>query len=404
MVKLKPRKWIAYVGPFGFPDGGAAARRILGNAHALVAAGYEVVILSGQTDECGAALRTYCKGIKIASMQERDAEHLPRPIRLARYALMGQRTRQWLSDQPIPPSAIILYSGYTPYLLQFTGWGRKRKIPVIFDAVEWYTAENALNLALSPYLWNIEFSMRLLNKRLDGIIAISSFLENYYKESGMNVVRVPPLLDINAITPGLQRKEDGRLKIAYTGSPGTKDNLDEMICAIMRIDPVGERIAIDIAGLDKGQVLSLPGVASLGMKKLPESVRAHGYVPHDQALELVRNADFSMFLRRRNRVSTAGFPTKFVESFAVGTPVISTITSDLGQYLLDGQTGVICNEDASVESLSAALSRALRLESDDHEAMQMKCRVTAQRHFDYTNYAALLGAFIEEVKTNNMVI
>ena len=42
------RPWIAYVGPVAFPEGGAAARRILGNAKALVGAGHDVVIVSGQ--------------------------------------------------------------------------------------------------------------------------------------------------------------------------------------------------------------------------------------------------------------------------------------------------------------------------------------------------------------------
>ena len=33
------RPFVVYVGPFAFPDGGAAARRILGNALSLVEAG-----------------------------------------------------------------------------------------------------------------------------------------------------------------------------------------------------------------------------------------------------------------------------------------------------------------------------------------------------------------------------
>ena len=35
MAMRDERPWVAYVGPFGYPDGGAAARRVLGMAESL---------------------------------------------------------------------------------------------------------------------------------------------------------------------------------------------------------------------------------------------------------------------------------------------------------------------------------------------------------------------------------
>ena len=93
------RPWIAYLGPFTFPEGGAAARRILGNAQSFVAAGYGVKVLSGQCDGQGPALQDYLHGIRFAWMQERTSEHLPRGVRLSCYVLMGRKTRRWLQQQ-----------------------------------------------------------------------------------------------------------------------------------------------------------------------------------------------------------------------------------------------------------------------------------------------------------------
>ena len=99
---------------------------------------------------------------------ERNAEHLPRALKRIRYSLIGGRTRAWLASAPIRPTAVILYSGYTPYLMQLRGLCRARGIPFIFDAVEWYSAATIPGFLASPYLWNTELAMRVLIPRLDG--------------------------------------------------------------------------------------------------------------------------------------------------------------------------------------------------------------------------------------------
>ena len=99
--------WIAYVGPFSYPDGGAAARRIFGMSLSLIAAGYNVLIVSGQEspEEPGHA-RQLAPGLWLASTHERDAEHLPRLFRLPRYSGMGRRTRDCLAAQASGPAAV----------------------------------------------------------------------------------------------------------------------------------------------------------------------------------------------------------------------------------------------------------------------------------------------------------
>ena len=48
MNKVQGNKTVFYIGPFSFPNGGAAARRILGNYLSLKDNGFDVKILSGQ--------------------------------------------------------------------------------------------------------------------------------------------------------------------------------------------------------------------------------------------------------------------------------------------------------------------------------------------------------------------
>jgi len=380
------RPFVVYVGPFAFPEGGAAARRILGNAQSLVAAGYQVLVLSGQqaSDD---AVHALGDGIFLASTSERDAEHLPNLLRLTRYVTMGAKSRAWLDRLGAVPSAVILYSGYTPYILQLRGWCRRAGVPLIFDAVEWYTAASPLGFATSPYLWQTEIAMRWLIPKLDGVIAISRWLEDHYARAGLPVVRVPPTLDVNAALEG-QGGDDDRLTLVYAGTPGRKDLLDVMLQAVAAVDPDGERLRLDIYGP------SPEDLAAYGLAAIPPSVTAHGPVPHAVAMAGVAAADFSVLLRRPDKVATAGFPTKFVESLAVGTPVIATLTSDLADHLVDGENGLICRE-ASPESVARVLERALALSGREKVALRRAARHTAETGFDYRRHTDRLRRLVE---------
>lgn len=382
------RPFIVYVGPFAFPEGGAAARRILGNAQSLVAAGYQVLVLSGQqapADE----VHSLSDGIFLASTSERDAEHLPNLLRLTRYATMGAKSRAWLERRQARPAAVILYSGYTPYILQLRGWCRRARVPLIFDAVEWYTAASPLGFATSPYLWQTELAMRALIPRLDGVIAISRWLDDHYTRAGLPVVRVPPTLDVRA-TPVGEGGDGERLALVYAGTPGRKDLLGAVLTAVATIDPAGERLKLDIYGP------SPDDLAAYGLAAIPPSVTAHGPVTQATAIAGVARADFSILLRRPDKVATAGFPTKFVESLAVGTPVIATLTSDLADHLVDGTNGLIC-ADASPLTVARVLERALGLSQGEKAAMRRAARHTAETGFDYRRHTDGLRRLVEAV-------
>ena len=397
-MKADKRPWIAYVGPVAFPEGGAAARRILGNAQALRDAGYDVVIVSGQKAVGETDRLSIQPGISCVSVNERDGEHLPRFLRYARYARMGRRSRQWLHAQQIPPEAIIVYSGYSPYLLHLTNWARRQHIPILFDAVEWYTASSWPKFLASPYLWNIELAMRVLIPRLDGVVAISRCLEEYYTSRGLPVVRVPPLLDVQALSERTRSRKNGPLRLAYAGSPGAgKDLLDIVVGTVVRQAQAGNGIVLDIVGVNEDHIRTLPALAGLGARALPGCLRLHGQVPHWRAVEVVADADYTVFLRPENRVSRCGFPTKFVESMAVGTPVVTNLTSDLGEHLADGKNGFICR-NATSDALHETLRRILTLSPAEHLKLRHGALIEARRSFGYRLYSETLHNFVLQVK------
>ncbi len=66
-------------------------------------------------------------------------------------------------------------------------------------------------------------------------------------------------------------------------------------------------------------------------------------------------SDWSIVLRDKNKVVTAGFPTKVVESISCGTPVIANRFSNVDEYLNESNSILIndiveFNSDVLIEA------------------------------------------------------
>ncbi|MBK9669189.1 MAG: glycosyltransferase [Thermomonas sp.] len=364
---------------------------MLGVAESLALAGYDVVVASGAGDTGQAAGQLVQQGEHIAwcHLPERVAEHWPRPLRRFRYAFMGGKTVEWLASQSTLPAAVILYSGYTPYLQRLLPWCRRNRVCLLFDAVEWYEPEHRSGYLTSPYQWNIEWAMRRLIPKADGVIAISRYLADYYGERGLPVAMVPPTT--SAIAPG-PWQADARLRLCYAGNPGHKDDLGAVLRAVAKVAAQGAPVQLTAAGPGRPEVLRLLGES--GKQDIPW-LRTPGMLQHADVQRLVGSSDFSILARQPCRTSQAGFPTKFVESFAAGTPVIANLTSDLHLHLRDGETGLVCAWPES-DSLASALMRALALDEQAMRRMRSACIDHAQKAFHPAGYAGVLSNLIQQ--------
>jgi glycosyltransferase involved in cell wall biosynthesis len=379
------------------PDGGAAARRILGNAKTLEASGFEVLIGSGQQTPTDRTNPLDFEGIPVFSLAERDAEHLPTLLKHLLYLRMGRKTVAWLEALLPRPRAVILYSGYSPYFLRLLPWCKRNAIPLIFDAVEWYDPGNIPGGRYGPYRWNIELAMRNLCLRCGNILAISSYLENYYGSRGCTTVRIPPTLDVQSLPSPSTLSQGGRLILGYTGTPGKKDLFNNILEGILQVDPKGDRVLFRIAGITQAQLLAFPALSERGFRTPPPSLIALGRIPHKEAQSLIREAHFSVLLRPQERYAQAGFPTKVVESLSMGTPVLCNLTSDLELYIQDGEEGILCS-DHTPEAFARVLQRTLSLPHEKLQDMKMKARKRAETAFDFRIFAAPLKRFIENAK------
>ncbi|PHQ16523.1 glycosyltransferase [Marinobacter profundi] len=377
----KGRKLVAYVGPYSFPDGGAAARRIYGNCLSLRSAGYDVVVSSGQLAD---SQEEMFNGIPVVSLNERRHEHLPTLLKHLMYFSAGKNTISWLDSLERKPDAIILYSGYSPYLIRLLPWARKNNVKLIFDVVEWYDPPNWLSRFMSPYFLNIELAMRFFIKKCDGLIVISEYLKKYYAHQVKNIIKVPPTANLACGDVVERDSSDNAVKFVYAGTPGKKDALSSIILAILRAGASGQNVELHIAGVSRNNLGDFIPVSGFSQSEIDKVIKCHGILSHRDTISLVRSSDYSIILRPNIRSVQAGFPTKFVESMAVGTPVIANLTSDLGVYLKDGVNGLIC-PNFDVESLVKVIARSVDLAQD--QIMRKRAKETADVYFSPDNYS-----------------
>ena len=99
------------------------------------------------------------------------------------------------------------------------------------------------------------------------------------------------------------------------------------------------------------------------------------------------------------RYAKAGFPTKIVEGLICGTPVITNISSDLNEYLIDRFNCILVERCDSI-SFSQAIRQALSLNKYTLNEMKKNAYDTAISHFDIDLYKNELEFLLNEEKCN----
>lgn len=358
-------KKVLYIGGFEMPDNNAAAQRVMANALLLRELGFEVSFIGPTKDRTNA----------VAEFNGFRCEYVDYP----------QGTMQWLkyitefvSTEKIvahKPDYVVLYNFPAVASLKILKACHKKGIHVYHDLTEWESAAGWTPRDIIRKL-DICLRMRYCMKKMDGVIAISKYLYDYYKDY-TKCILVPPTVDLK--NPKWNREREitssGCHKLIYAGSigSGTKDRLDSIIAIINKYPS----IKLDIIGLTKNQYFSV-----FGDKIIPEDhIRFYGRVKHEDAVKAVQNADFQLLIRESTRKNNAGFPTKFVESMSCCTPLIATLTSNIGDYLEDGVNGLVVSDK---QSLDRVVSRILDMDCKDIINMKLTCK--AFMGFDYRSY------------------
>lgn len=312
-------------------------------------------------------------------------------------ALLGyfsaRETKKILNE--IDPDYVIIHEANSMFYAQSVArLSKKLGYKVIVETTEWMEVGKERTPLYNCIIRQKDYSRRKLDRKCGNIIAISEFLEDYYKAQGCNVVRIPPLFpDMNAnrhIERFHDKTDKAKIKLVFAGTLSSKDFLEPVLRTLLRINKESIQIAFEVIGPDEKEIKNRIDVDDL--KKY--GIYCHGRISHDEVLEIVRKSDFSVLFRKNQRYAKAGVSTKFCEAMSEGVPSICTRVGGTDRFVMDGINGILIenNEETTIEM---ALRKLLEL--DDNKIIEMKNSAyrTALENFSIDRYVVPLQNFIK---------
>lgn len=273
-------------------------------------------------------------------------------------------------------------------------FAKKNNTFLLHDSVEWYSPEQFSVGKIHPSYIAMDRRNRIHVDRSVRVIAISSYLQKHFESRGISTVRIPAILNVKQMS--CEKSIDTeKLVFTYAGSPGKKDYLRVIVEGFATIS-TSIPYELRLIGITEEQLVTMCDVDPVHIEKLGNHLCCMGRIPRQQVLEELSRSDFTVLMRsEEQRYAKAGFPTKFAESLATATPVISNATSDIADYLRDGVNGYLVSA-CSPQALATTLEKAFCLSYDERVAMQIAARSTAEEYFDYTQYAEKLKRLVDQ--------
>ena len=383
----KKKKYL-YVGFYSLPDRDASANRVLSNAKALSSKGNTVIFIDEQEDY------PYVSFAKSKHTVDKwDVWSLKRPKGIKRFIrkMITIEDIKYVIKQYEKIDAIIAYNYPSFALYRLYQLCKKKGICVIADCTEWYSGQEyvfPLNLLCAIDSW---FRMTIVQKKLSGVMCISSYLFDYYKGT-TEVLLVPPLVD-KSDKKWKQDKiefDESKINLVYAGRPGRNKELLLPIIECLRKSVNKQQIIFRIIGITEAQFVEMHPQSIDLIQNMGANLFFYGRIPHNDTIRIITSSDYMIFLRPKNRVSSAGFSTKFVDSVTCGTAVITNNTGDLKKYVDKIGVGYV------IENI-AELNNVLNMDFCLLKSNGRKLTNVRSGIFDYNEYSERMSIWLNNL-------
>lgn len=361
---ITKKQKVLMFGSFVSPDGSAGAIRVLNYAKCLASKKVSTYIASLANDKMDPKhIYEYSKNIYLFPY----AKAPQKKIQKAHLYLNPRREVKTILNRfnNDLPEAILIYSVFPlPAIRLIRRFCKKHNIKLIFDVVESHSLSTQTPSSFfATYLQN-KIQNNLVIKKKDNVICISSYLRQKMEKRGCNVLTVPFINDVKNIDfikkpdPVKNKKYAERLHVLYVGNPTHgKDLLAPIINAISSREK--KDISLWVAGINVKGMIQNEKIQRQILLDTSDSVTFLGKIDHDSIEDLYKMCDFTILVRDPDKESSkAGFPTKISESLAHGVPVITNLTSDLGDYLTIKNSIIL--KDIDEKSINIAFDKALK--------------------------------------------
>lgn len=384
---------IIYTGSFRLPDLDAAAKRVILVGNCLKENGYEVLYL-GWENGSNTEKKEY-KGFNYYSMSEFNK--IRYNIFNKIYGLFrGIKTVCWLLRHKSilqEAEAIILYNPPAIFTILIILLAKKYQLKVILDSTEWYDSSHLPGGRFGAISLENQLRMKYSYLKIKNIICISTYLRNYYNNtnSSKNLLVLPALSEHSVIP---KRQNISKIVLMYAGNMGQKDSLLEVIntLPILNDRHPNKNIELHLYGPSYNEIEGIISSQSLHASK--DYIKYHGRVSFEQVIQSYSSADFSILFREDKQYAHAGFPTKAIESWSCGVPIITNAIGDLQLY---------CNHNNSLITSPNDLQKNLEklIQEYDYERknqLSLGSLSTFENYFSVKQHVDTVGKFMSKLQ------
>ena len=382
-------KRVLYTGAFRFPDEDAAAFRVYSVSKLFEQSGYSVAFAGWEKSFKGSYVYRGHDCYPQAEFRERKCNLV---VRLMGFLFRGVRTLKWISEN-LRFDVIVVYNPPAIFSLLLLVACRIWKIKLILDSTEWYESEHLPGGRFGPVAIENWMRMQLIYPFFSNVICISKFLENYF--NGRNVILIPPLNtddDNNCVKHSINSK----VFFIYAGDAGKKDRLLSFIKALPRLQEILQKdVILQIAGQRWDVLQKMINDEGLNSLELAPYIRCYGRISREKVKRLYEQSHFSILFRENKRYAFAGFPTKVMESWANGCPIITNPIGDVGNLAENMEDAIIVNESDLVDLLPVYIKRII--DTEYFTKMSQNSIEKANRLFRIDIYYKEFEAFISRL-------
>lgn len=323
--------------------------------------------------------------------------------------------------EQIPAARVLKLARPFARIFQLIGFVRRERIDIVYlqtSAAMWlvpflfFFTRSALGVDFHNRIYQegrfyhnyskfgtaLRESLELLVCRLLSFgTAVSMTLRDFYLPSVPRLLVLPVGVDTTRFSPEVTPRPDiiewkGKTTlIAYAGNLKWYQGLDTVLDAYKEAI---ERHPGTYSFLIIGSSSSDDQAAFIAEHGLDERVRIIGKQPHEEIPSYLAAADILTVVRPSDIITEYAFPSKFSEYTALGKALVVSRVSDLGNYIQDGENGILVEPD-DVRGTSVAFERLS--DPELRRAIGRKARSLALAEFDLTLLGRKLKEFLDAI-------
>lgn len=402
---MDKRKYIIYIGEFDMRNQNVQAHLVKNNSKILNRLGYVVQFIG-----VNRAVTSFEEIELLPSISVEDNPYLELPNTLnirgfVNYNKVCAKIFECVTNlsKNNKISYIISYQSptFATIIKRIGQFCRYNAIPYIVNSADIpiFDSQPLFKRQIMQYNWHLlhKFNQRYAN----GVIAVSRYIDGFYKKEDRPSVVIPPLFNetidqnyvlseiptfVYAGTPFIDTQKEVNVK-------GMKDRLDKIIDLLICLKKTNTKFRCVIVGITKEKYCcNVPRHAKQLMDA--DNIIFKGRMSHNDTLHEVKNADYMINYRDVNPMTEAGMSTKVVESVSLGTPVIMNSIGDTFIYLKDGVTGYKLSGDTEADS--AMLRQLCNISESDRYESKRKC--ANNKTFSIDSYVDTFKEFFQKIK------